>query len=183
MMRRRYLYIVLAFGLISGQVQAQEDGWLKKLFKKDSSENKKQQESSADSLNFLLDEYLKEADSTSTDSLTEPIEAFTPTGHGDVNVIQSQALIALNDSLKENPAPLRGYRIQIFFGKIDEAKEQRANFISAHPDAACAIDHIPPNFSVVIGNYTDKLEAYRELKALKKEYPSAIVVPSQIDIP
>ena len=162
---------------------AQDDkNWFQRLFQRDEEVEKPVDTGGRDSLDFLLDEYLK-PDSGSTfeeSSVHDPIQARK---EGHITLVQSRSLEAINDSLVKNPIQLQGYRVQVFFGEIDRAKEARADYIRRHPDEKCIIEHVPPNFSVRIGDFTDEMHAYRRMKELKADYPSAIIVPGPIDVP
>lgn len=162
---------------------AQEDkNWFQRLFNKEENQAEPIDTGGRDSLDFLLDEFLKDdIESGKNHSDTNATEVLLK--EGKVDIIQSSRLRAINDSLTEHPEPLNGYRIQVFFGQIEKAKEARAEFIRRHPKEKCVLEHIPPNFSVRIGDFTDELHAYRRMKELKGEYPSAIIIPSEIDVP
>ena len=60
--------------------------------------------------------------------------------------------LATLDSLdKADPKPLQGYRIQIYFGDLQEASAVRAAFRRDHPEEACQLMPITPNYAVTVG--------------------------------
>lgn len=93
--------------------------------------------------------------------------------------------LAQLDSLdKAEPAPLQGYRIQIYFGDLQEARSVRAAFRRDHPDVACQLLPISPNYAVTVGNYRDLWSAQRALRDGEiGSWKLALVIPSPIDLP
>lgn len=93
--------------------------------------------------------------------------------------------LASLDSLdKADPAPLQGYRIQIYFGDLQEARGVRAAFRREHPDIECQLLPIAPNYAVTVGNYRDMWSAQRALRDGDiGSWKNALVIPSPIDLP
>ena len=89
------------------------------------------------------------------------------------------------DSLdKADPKPLQGYRIQIYFGDLQEARAIRAAFRRDHPREACQLMPIAPNYAVTVGNYRDMWSAQRALRdGDVGDWRHALVIPSPIDLP
>lgn len=180
---KKFLLLLVLFSLLSATsaiAQEEKDGWLKRLFGKGKNEQSKE-EAPADSLNYLLDEFLKKdsAKAETPNVASDTILKVLP-GNGKVEIIQDELLVMLNDSLLEHPPASEGYRIQVFFGKIDMAQEKRAELIRQYPEEDCILEHVPPNFSVQVGKFTDKLMAYRMMRQLKENYPNAILIPASI---
>ncbi len=93
--------------------------------------------------------------------------------------------LASLDSLdKADPKPLQGYRIQIYFGDLQEARAVRAAFRRDHPNEACQLMPITPNYAVTVGNYRDMWSAQRALRdGHVGSWKHALVIPSAIDLP
>lgn len=89
------------------------------------------------------------------------------------------------DSLdKADPKPLQGYRIQIYFGELQEARAVRAAFRRDHPNVACQLLPITPNYAVTVGNFRDMWSAQRALRDGEVgTWKHALVIPSAIDLP
>ena len=89
------------------------------------------------------------------------------------------------DSLdKADPKPLQGYRIQIYFGDLQEARAIRAAFRRDHPREACLLMPIAPNYAVTVGNYRDMWSAQRALRdGDVGDWRHALVIPSPINLP
>jgi hypothetical protein len=93
--------------------------------------------------------------------------------------------LAQLDSLdKADPKPLQGYRIQIYFGELQEARSVRAAFRRDHPNVECQLLPIAPNYAVTVGNYRDMWSAHRALRDGDiGAWKHALVIPSPIDLP
>lgn len=102
---------------------------------------------------------------------------------GFISVDLPKGLNALDSLYKKEPPQVNGYRIQIYFGNLTEARELRSSFISSNKDVPCYLVQNPPNFAIHVGDFRRELDAYRLIQELKAAYPSAIIVPSAIQNP
>ncbi len=77
-----------------------------------------------------------------------------------------------------------GYRVQIYFGGDKaKAREAKSRFLSQHADDLRAYEiYEAPNFKIRVGDFRTKLEAYRLLKEIKADFPSAFIVESEIEV-
>lgn len=93
--------------------------------------------------------------------------------------------IAHIDSLsKVQPNPLQGFRVQIYFGDLQQARAIRAGFRRDHPGTDCQLMAIDPNYAVTVGNYRDRWAAEKALRDdILVNWPRALVVPCEIDFP
>lgn len=89
------------------------------------------------------------------------------------------------DSLdKADPLPLQGWRIQIYFGNLQDARAVRAAFRKDHPQVACQLMPIAPNYAVTVGNYRDTWSARRALRDGEiGRWNNPLVIQSPIDLP
>jgi hypothetical protein len=79
---------------------------------------------------------------------------------------------------------LKGYRIKIHFGSDKtRAREIRSKFISKFPDVPAYEKYDQPNFNIRVGDFRTKLDAYRFLKEVQLEFPSAFIVQDEIELP
>lgn len=82
---------------------------------------------------------------------------------------------------------MEGYRVEIFFSSRSDAKEQalktKADFLLKYPDYPVHIKFVAPNFRVRVGDFRTKQEAWKLYKQIKKDYPTAFVVPDIINFP
>ena len=70
-----------------------------------------------------------------------------------------------------------GYRIQLFNGDEKAVKEKRKEFNVEFPDIKTYRIYNPPEWKIQVGHFKTKLAADQFLISLKKQFPSAIVVP------
>ncbi len=76
----------------------------------------------------------------------------------------------------------QGYKIQIYYGSEKECYEIKDEFSSLFPDIATSIIFSTPQWKLQVGNYRTRLEADHEMVNIKKEYPAAIVLATEIEI-
>lgn len=105
---------------------------------------------------------------------------------GKIQFIQDKKiteLIAKHIQLNEK-AGINGYRIKIHFGADKNvAKEIKVNFISIYSNVPAYEKYDQPNFNIRVGNFRTKLEAYKFLKQIQSEFPSAFIVQDEIEFP
>ena len=93
-------------------------------------------------------------------------------------------LRSLDSLAKLNPAPLQGFRVQIYFGDLQEARAVRAAFNRACPDVASHLHPIDPNYAVTVGNFRDAWSAQRAVQSgALGTWDNVLVIPSEIDLP
>lgn len=105
---------------------------------------------------------------------------------GHVEVIQDYKIKELvNKHIELNSkAAVKGYRIKIHFGADKtKAKEVKAKFISKFPNVPAYEKYDQPNFNIRVGDFRTKLEAYKFLKEVQLEFPSAFIVQDDIELP
>jgi hypothetical protein len=79
---------------------------------------------------------------------------------------------------------LKGYRVKIHFGSDKtKAREVKAKFISRFPDVTAYEKYDQPNFNIRVGDFRTKLDAYRFLKEVQADFPSAFIVQDEIELP
>ncbi|CAN5334879.1 hypothetical protein BH09BAC5_BH09BAC5_27460 [soil metagenome] len=79
----------------------------------------------------------------------------------------------------------QGYRVQIYFGgDKTKANEMKAKFLGRYSSNINAYEiYDVPNFKIRVGDFRTKMDAYRFLKKIKSEFPSAFIVESEIEFP
>lgn len=87
----------------------------------------------------------------------------------------------------KNREGMEGFRVEIFFSSSPDAKEKaletKADFLSEYPEFPVHIKFIAPNFRVRVGDFRTKNEAWKLYKEIKRNYPTAFVVPDIINFP
>ena len=68
------------------------------------------------------------------------------------------------------------YRIQIYFGSLDRAKEVQLKADGDFSGWYSKIDFISPSYRVRVGQFKTKLDAERNLIEVRKKYPSAMLL-------
>jgi hypothetical protein len=79
---------------------------------------------------------------------------------------------------------LKGYRVKIHFGgEKAKANEVKVKFCQLYPDVPAYIDYDTPNFSITVGNFRSRLEAYKVFKEIQTDFPNAFIVEMKIEYP
>ena len=86
--------------------------------------------------------------------------------------------IAFNKEQNSYP----GYKIQIYYGSEKECYEIKDEFTSLFPEIPTSIIFSTPQWKLQVGEYRTRLEADKNIQAIKKEYPSAIVLSTDIEL-
>lgn len=105
---------------------------------------------------------------------------------GKVELIQDSKIQELLTKHIEinSKAPIKGYRVKIHFGSDkNKAREIRGNFMAKFPDVPAYEKYDQPNFNIRVGDFRTKLEAYKFLKEVQVEFPSAFLVQDEIELP
>lgn len=105
---------------------------------------------------------------------------------GKVRVHQPQLLDSLiaayRDQNKEFPG-IEGYRVQLFFGKREKAKELKEDFEEEYPDIGAYIDYLAPNFRLRVGDFRTRIDAYRLMQDLGDDLGRPYIVRTTIELP
>lgn len=104
-------------------------------------------------------------------------------GMGHVQIYMDASIMSINANALDEVNHLKGYRVQIHFGSLESAREVRAKCRRQLAGKKVYLESIAPNYIVSVGNYRDRWEAEFELGALKKSYPNAVIVPTDIETP
>jgi septal ring-binding cell division protein DamX len=170
-------FAIITFFLTLGFAQssnAQKESWWKELFKKEtviSLEEKNQ--------NTAPEVKTEETPSPQVNN-ENSIKSQGRTGVVKLHI--DPKITALNKQKIES-STLEGYRIQIFFGDLQQARQTRTDFLNRQPEIPCYLVQNAPNFSVLVGNYRNNQEASYAISLLRKDYPSALAVQSKIEYP
>ena len=104
-------------------------------------------------------------------------------GKGEIVLNMDSSITALYLENAEKTPVLTGYRIQIYFGDLETAREVRAKCRKQMDHGRIYLEAISPNFSVSIGDYRDRWEAEYALRELSKTYIDAVIIPAEIELP
>ncbi len=76
-----------------------------------------------------------------------------------------------------------GYTIQVYAGlKREEALNTKKQLTTALPDLESEVYYVQPNFRVKAGKYLNQIDAQKDFIAVKKVFPSSVIVPDKIAI-
>ena len=103
-------------------------------------------------------------------------------GKGAVTFVVSPSIIALEKNSR-GLNELQGYRIQIFFGPLDQAKAKRQDYMVKGLIHQAYLEQNVPDFSLRIGDFLTESEARQELRNLRSIYPNAFLVKGRIEPP
>lgn len=103
-------------------------------------------------------------------------------GNGTITFVASPSVIALEKNSR-GLNNLQGYRIQIFFGPLDQAKSKRQEYMQKGLIHQAYLEQNVPDFSLRVGDFLTESEARQELKNLRSIYPNAFLVKGHIEPP
>ena len=76
---------------------------------------------------------------------------------------------------------VKGYRVQIHFGSNREvAKDIKSKFMQKYSDVGAYEEYDMPNFKIRVGDFRSRLDAFRFLKQLGSDFPSAFIVQDDV---
>ncbi|RUA12541.1 MAG: hypothetical protein DSY82_00975 [Flavobacteriia bacterium] len=114
--------------------------------------------------------------------------SITVSAQNEQGVVKIRADKKISDLLKKKVKynktknTYKGYRIQLFYGSEKGSKKEISKFKSLYPDIPVKLLFSSPDWKVQAGNYHSKLDADRDLKDIKLDFPSAIVLQSEIEL-
>jgi len=114
------------------------------------------------------------------------VQAQSTADTGKVEIVQDAKIKELMARQVEinSKASIKGYRVKIHFGADKaKAKEVKARFIARFPDVPAYEKYDQPNFNIRVGDFRTKLEAYKFLREVQSEFPSAFIVQDEIELP
>lgn len=78
---------------------------------------------------------------------------------------------------------IEGFTIQIYAGmRRDDALNAKKNLAASLPDLSSEVEYAQPNFRVKVGKYFTRIDAQADFVAVKKYFPTAIVIPDKVAI-
>ena len=94
-----------------------------------------------------------------------------------------ERILSLDSAWHSVDHVLRGYRVQIFSGSLQAAREVRAKARNAQKAWPVYLSSMPPNYRVTLGDFRTKWEAQQAQDAWTDEFPMSIVIPMDIKLP
>ena len=68
------------------------------------------------------------------------------------------------------------FKIQIFFGNIEESKKTLISFKKDFSQADGTIIFSNPSYKVWVGSFKSKIEAEKAIITIKKKYPTSVII-------
>jgi hypothetical protein len=101
---------------------------------------------------------------------------------GDYQLMWDPRMAQLDSTWKTESHPLNGYRIQLFSGSLQKAREFRA-IARRRTDLPVYMSSMPPNYRLTIGDFRNKWGAENEKQQWLGLFPLALVIPMEIQLP
>jgi hypothetical protein len=116
---------------------------------------------------------------------------------GRLNIMQDQAIDTIlsryilsgkKEQTLDGAQGMQGFRIQIYYSSVRNASDESAKaaqkFYDKFPDINCYTEFQKPGWYMVrAGDYRSRIECYKELLLIRKEFPNAYAVPADINFP
>jgi hypothetical protein len=113
------------------------------------------------------------------------IMSYGQTDEGQIRIETSahiDEMIAQKKEYNKGIDKHQGFKIQIYYGSEKRCYEVKEEFSMLFSDIKTSIIFSTPQWKLQVGNYRTRLEADNAIVKIKKEYLSAIVLATAIDI-
>ena len=124
-------------------------------------------------------------DSVVVSAVEKPVEWEVNSNVTMVIPVDVKNLIGLYRESALESKTVQGYVIQVYYGRLQRAREIKDAFLELYPDEIVEIEYDNPDYKVFVGQYIDANVARAALVALKarsSEYSGAFVRPKEIKI-
>lgn len=115
-------------------------------------------------------------------SLSEFEDSLAVGEIGSVRFIEDGRIETFNEYLKSYPPKHSGYRIQIVFGSKVDVENAKAKYHGQFNMPAYET-YLAPNFRLRVGDFMTRLQAEKQLVAIKRSFPAAYIVKDRIEVP
>ena len=123
------------------------------------------------------------ADNPDASSAPEPTAIKEERPVGSVVEQYDERIASLDSAWHAQEHALRGFRVQIFSGSLQTAREVRAKARKNNGEWPVYLSSMPPNYRVTIGDFRTRWEAQKTKDAWINAFPMAIVIPMDINLP
>lgn len=95
-----------------------------------------------------------------------------------IEIMKSQKIesILIKKKAYNSTHPLKGYRIQLYYGNEDLAYKFKYSFEKSFPNQEVSIEFDNPDWKTMVGNFRTRIEADSANVAIKKQFLGAVVV-------
>lgn len=119
-----------------------------------------------------------------TDSLKMALSGLgtSPAERGKVEFQADSAITSLEKSSRKF-REIKGYRIQIFLGGLDQVKSERNKYLALGLPYSVYQKQIVPEQALQVGDFINRMEMEKHLEIIRKYYPKAFGVVEIIEPP
>lgn len=100
---------------------------------------------------------------------------------GSVTILADSSIIKLERGMRKFKE-VKGYRVQIFLGPLEEAKAERNKYLSLGLPYSAYMKQIVPEHALQIGDFASRMELDKCLAELEQYYPKAFPVVDVIEL-
>ncbi len=100
---------------------------------------------------------------------------------GKITVVQPADIEKLDSLKRLYPTKPNGYRVQIFFGKREEARKKKVEFLKKYPDVGAYISYLAPNFRLRVGDFRTKIACEEFKREISEDFPASYIVKDKIE--
>jgi hypothetical protein len=100
---------------------------------------------------------------------------------GAVTIVVDSSITKLEKSLR-GFRDIKGFRVQIFLGAADAVKSERNKYLSLGLPYSAYMKQVVPEYSLVIGDFSTRMELEKHLQIIQQHYPKAFTVNDVIEI-
>jgi len=91
-------------------------------------------------------------------------------------------IVVKKKEYNKNLKSIKGYKIQLFYGSEKKTYELSDEFKDTYPNIPTKITFSSPDWKLQAGNFKTRLEADNALLDIKKDFPSAIILATDIEL-
>lgn len=99
---------------------------------------------------------------------------------GELTIYSDPRIDSLIASLDASPPSIKGYRVELFFGKRKDAENVKSEFLKFYDEWPIYVVWHQPNFKVQIGNFMTKLQAEKAQHGIRSHYPNSYITITEI---
>lgn len=119
-------------------------------------------------------------------TITFSVSAFAQNAQGELKVRTNSAIDRIVDgkiAYNKNLKTVKGFKIQLFYGSEKGAYETKEKFEKLFPEIPAKLSFSTPDWKIQVGNYYNRLQADQQISEIKNDFPGAIIVATEIDLP
>jgi len=101
-----------------------------------------------------------------------------------LEIFKSQKIdsILINKKAYNSTHPIKGYRIQLYYGNEDLAYKFKYSFEKSFPNQEVSIEFDNPDWKTMVGNFRTRIAADSAIVAIKKQFLGAVVVNAPLKL-